>query len=573
MKASAVYNSILNYVQSTAPVKNITTEYYKTNLGFLKNIFFIYKSKVEESNLTLIIKFELLDKESYIKMYYRNINLIFLIIGTQKPSLESEEIIGAANIEYYYDSILHNNTFDVHDTTIFLKQRTLSMKKIKPTTYIINGYNYFNYNINVLKFTVLLNSNKLAYLNTFGNLTTNMQFLLDILLFKNKNFMYKFYNKLAYNSKLNFPLIEYNNIDKPELIDSYHSTANYFKLKNNLIYILNPSLLSLGNALKKSVYYKNRYGDVNVNIKYILKKISIKWIQYELHNKYLFIFWFIQKIWFKLFNTFYIRYIYNFKSIKKYTSLINLTRFVEILKKYNSYFNFNSPKKKKILLLKTLNTFIRLKKFITTLKTEGFKLKSFFKFIYTTAYFNSLIATIEKTLLFYNNKNIIYLLIPNIFLFVKPFITSAKLVSDYLYFKLRKKLTINVAYNKIRKWQVSERSLVSVSFRIRSPSNFTRSHAATFKKQLFANTFFRNSIDFRSPLRGIRCVCSGPPYKAKRKLRTFYHIWVANFHLTGWMPLQQFNCKIDYYQTFIILKRATIGLKVWVLLESYIVLK
>jgi ribosomal protein S3 len=39
------------------------------------------------------------------------------------------------------------------------------------------------------------------------------------------------------------------------------------------------------------------------------------------------------------------------------------------------------------------------------------------------------------------------------------------------------------------------------------------------------------------------------------------------------MPLQQLKYQIDYYQTFIVLKRSTIGLKVWILLESYVVLK
>jgi hypothetical protein len=39
------------------------------------------------------------------------------------------------------------------------------------------------------------------------------------------------------------------------------------------------------------------------------------------------------------------------------------------------------------------------------------------------------------------------------------------------------------------------------------------------------------------------------------------------------MPLQSFDYVIDYYQTYIVLKRASLGLKVWLLLESYKVLK
>jgi hypothetical protein len=79
---------------------------------------------------------------------------------------------------------------------------------------------------------------------------------------------------------------------------------------------------------------------------------------------------------------------------------------------------------------------------------------------------------------------------------------------------------------------------------------------------LKVNLIFKKSINTRLPLKGIRCLCSGPAYKARRKTRRFYHLWIANYTLTGSMSLQQLRYKIDYHQTFIVLKRATIGLKV-----------
>jgi hypothetical protein len=64
------------------------------------------------------------------------------------------------------------------------------------------------------------------------------------------------------------------------------------------------------------------------------------------------------------------------------------------------------------------------------------------------------------------------------------------------------------------------------------------------------------------PLKGIRILLSGPPSKARRKSKVFYHLWVANHYITGNMPLQSFDYVIDYYQTYIVLKRASLGLKV-----------
>lgn len=88
---------------------------------------------------------------------------------------------------------------------------------------------------------------------------------------------------------------------------------------------------------------------------------------------------------------------------------------------------------------------------IFTKDIKDIKFKRFFKILYFNNFIGNLIFLIEKSLYFFNNKNINYILLPNIFFFHKPFITSAKLLSDYLYFKLRKKLNIIKTYNKIKK--------------------------------------------------------------------------------------------------------------------------
>jgi hypothetical protein len=35
------------------------------------------------------------------------------------------------------------------------------------------------------------------------------------------------------------------------------------------------------------------------------------------------------------------------------------------------------------------------------------------------------------------------------------------------------------------------------------------------------------------------------------------------------MPLQSMDYTIDYYQSFVIIKRATLGIKVWTLFENF----
>jgi hypothetical protein len=67
---------------------------------------------------------------------------------------------------------------------------------------------------------------------------------------------------------------------------------------------------------------------------------------------------------------------------------------------------------------------------------------------------------------------------------------------------------------------------------------------------------------FKNSLKGIRIICSGPPYKARRKVKKKYHLWLSREFITGPMPLQSMDYTIDYYQSFVIIKRATLGIKV-----------
>lgn len=64
------------------------------------------------------------------------------------------------------------------------------------------------------------------------------------------------------------------------------------------------------------------------------------------------------------------------------------------------------------------------------------------------------------------------------------------------------------------------------------------------------------------PVKGIRIVCSGPPYKARRTTSVRYLSWVSDEYLTGKMPLSTVNINVDYVQSHVVLRRSTIGIKV-----------
>ena len=68
-------------------------------------------------------------------------------------------------------------------------------------------------------------------------------------------------------------------------------------------------------------------------------------------------------------------------------------------------------------------------------------------------------------------------------------------------------------------------------------------------------------------LQGIRVTINGPVKKAKRKKKYHYHFWVSDYLLTGQMSLQRFSVNIDYYHSDVRLKRATLGVRVWLFLD------
>lgn len=290
-------------------------------------------------------------------------------------------------------------------------------------------------------------------------------------------------------------------------------------------------------------------------------------------------------------------YIFN-----KWTLMVSI-KYASLLDSTNLFFNFQFSNLKYLV---SYNLYYATKKIGYLLYKENFYLRALnlfinnsndsiyiaksFKFFFFLEFFNVFSSKIEMTFLLYSNLSNVYFFMPNLFLLHKPYLKSAKLINDYVYFKLKRRFNINRVYNSLKVWQIKERSLAFL--KLQSPyakgkvklseldseqlSSYLRARKEYFKKHSSSKkitSFFRAFVNSRTPLTGLRILITGPPYKARRKIRKYYHLWVANNAITGNLPLQSFDLIIDYYQTHITLKRATLGLRVWVMLDSYIILK
>jgi len=131
-----------------------------------------------------------------------------------------------------------------------------------------------------------------------------------------------------------------------------------------------------------------------------------------------------------------------------------------------------------------------------------------------------------------------------------PPITNAKIICEYIIIQLSLGVRINQVFSRVLHWQ-----------KYWKLKNDMRSRK-------FISSYNLNLGSFFYPLKGIRIICSGPPYKARRTISSKYHLWVSNEFFTGRMPLSTMHLHIDYYQSFAVLRRSNIGIKVWLLFEE-----
>ena len=133
-----------------------------------------------------------------------------------------------------------------------------------------------------------------------------------------------------------------------------------------------------------------------------------------------------------------------------------------------------------------------------------------------------------------------------------PPLTNAKIVCESLIIYLSLGIKIPKAFHKMYTWQ-------------KYWQRFYDDNTVGY-----ANKYKVNLVNYIYPLKGIRIVFSGPPYKARRTVSRHYHLWVSDDFITGRMPLSFVDLNIDYYQSVVVIRRSNIGIKVWLLFDNVI---
>ena len=404
--------------------------------------------------------------------------------------------------------------------------------------------------------------------------------------YKYSNLFFFKYNKLS--NKLLFNINNYNtlNIDLEyyEIDDIYTPKPIYFKYDYDKFNL--ESLISLIFYIKNNNYFLYKIfkhkTKLSRTLKYLLFMHKMHHYKhnysYSIQKEYLYwsLFFFLKYYKKIIFNK--IIYFFLKKKLKcKY--------FFSFLKLLNMYKRINYTNYKLIITnvqwLKTEFFFFYKKNYIFKYYWGDDLINTyFFKKYFFSEFFNVLINSIQQTIYNYTNKQYFIYIVPNIFYQYTPYIKSAKLISDYIYIKAKRRFTLTKIFKTIKYWQMNEKIIArnvleQVKFEDDDNNNNDNNdnyYYYNYNDNTEEDSIFLFSI-YRTPLRGLRILISGPPYKARRKVRKFYHLWVADYQITGKMPLQYINLSIDYYQTHITLKRATLGLKTWILLESYEIFK
>lgn len=117
---------------------------------------------------------------------------------------------------------------------------------------------------------------------------------------------------------------------------------------------------------------------------------------------------------------------------------------------------------------------------------------------------HNLTLQIENTL--YSYHNVAHLFIARFYYRAVPPITNAKILCEYILIQLSNGLKIKAVFSRVSRWQKY--------WQTRCDNNTAH----------FIQSFGTHIGNFIYPLKGIRIICSGPPYKARRTTSSKYHV-------------------------------------------------
>lgn len=487
--------------------------------------------------------------------------------------------------DFFFKGELYFNTYNIHNTLSIFRINNklifhadmyiLVVAYLYLTTFLFNYSNMFIYKYVFETLLVLFyNSNFLIFLK----ILFNSIWLLDY----TKSITYHFLiestiNYTIYKNNFFFFYSSYSNL----FINFIFLTAflSTFSLSTTYKSIVFTNLVSRFLLLRKdTVQYVNVFFNA-FNASFLFIQDILVLYQEVLNTdnntiNFFYLFWLASKIKYILNFLLATYFKNNYLNIK----LFKNTKQTDFLILFRLYISGS-----KVHYFNSYSIFSENDYFLYSLFFTNMKIIPFWSYVYylnNILFLRSISYSIESTLLAYCDSLTSYFF-PSYFLFVKPYLTSAKLLCDYIYFKITNSGKIFDAYNSLRKWQIKERSLLDYGYGIslnQRTSFLALYQISTYQMKrtflsillrsslLLRNSMFRVMNELHTNIGGIRVVCSGPPYKGKRTLKTHYHLWVSDYNIIGDMPYQTFVFNIDYFQTTFTFKQATFGLKVWLLL-------
>jgi len=568
------YLSNLNSLDSTNKDilfydKNTKFRYILDKSGLFFNIDTKNKVSTDSINLNFLKNLNLIKYSSHI--YFDYLNYIYLVDSFYKYNnllLKSKNNNKLLLKENDIFTIAKNNKY----STINLLNKITSFKKIKNKLNIFS--NFLNINniqknkfINLKKKIVNINTNTrtlseyhFSFLLLYNNKINWYNYLLNINNSNILNYINKFIYKFLHNYIFIFLKI---------YIVLYTSLNNSNVLLNNILYKLNKSIVLNINYLKKIKLVK----DYKLSIK---TSIKLNYIKEVLHSGYKSILK-SKELKGRIFNkkysheTGYNNYIND--KYNKYTSLLLENNINSNLLGLYYLKDFNNQSKK----TNTNSITIENDKFDVVYYKQVNKLNKFYKRINTlinTKFISKFNLLIENTIFNYTGLQCFFL--PTYY--IKDFPSfDTKLLVDYISYNLKRRQSIIKLFNKITLLQKKENRNTSKLFinlfnelsnlnnktlkynKYLSFFNFNEFFSAAKMSKIYNEQIKRK----KNPISGIRIEFSGPPKKAERSKTVAYYDFIQDYRLVGKMPTHSIYADISYYQSYIRLKRSTLGIKVW----------
>ena len=396
--------------------------------------------------------------------------------------------------------------------------------------YFINFLSYFLNKKNIIYNNINLQlKNIFSYINNYYLLFINkLLFFYNFIFLKSNNINIVYYYLIKYINKFYFFF------NKNRLINLY-----YLKLENRLVLNnLKKIPLSINNIYKSSFYnynlrnkkfFNNRYKQY---LNYKFNKFFIS----SLNNRY----GFISNYYIKDFNLMYRETNSNFLKIRN--NIVDMVHF----KKINKFNNF-------------------YKRIIFYFKKKFFNFFNFF---------------LESTISNYTGFKTFFLPI----YYMKKFPSfDTKLISDYITYNLKRKHKIRRVLKRIGRLQYIANSFSNKIFiplynELNSYNNYLYNsnnkvffnYNNIFNIVFFSQIFDKEIINKYNPISGIRIEFSGPTKKAQMSKTIAYHSIVHDYKLVGKMPTHTIYSDIHYYQSYVKLRRSTLGIKVWLFYNTRI---